>query len=593
MVSFCAFPEGAIEMELLQNKKRMIIVAAIIALLAVWGGWLAMKSEESSGQETQPYKGHGGTFKNTLADMDTPDPSIVYQNGYYYMAFTHNGADVMLMKSRTLDFKNAVSKVVWYPPVNEMYSANLWAPEIQYLRGKWYIYFAADNGVNENHRMYALEADTDDPFGTYTFKGQVGDDTNKWAIDGLALEHEGKLYFVWSGWEDDVNIRQNTYIAPMSDPVTISGPRVLLSEPDLEWERQGGPPYINEGQAILHKDGRVFIMYSGAGSWTPFYSLGLLSLKPGADPLVPGNWEKSAEPLLVMDEEAGVFGPGHNTFVTSPDGSENWIVYHATSGRFDGWSNRKARAQRIDWNEQGLPVIGKPLSLDTAIAVPSGSGVYPSAEAARKDGLIAFDLIPGRENMEMPLLIHYRNTTGSVKSVDILVNGDKAGAVDLPETPVEAVGYAYSTVKLPLPDNTIAFPAPSEGLQIAAFEIPRYEAENAQAQGEASAESNPFAAGWGIMKLGSADGDSVIFSNLSVPERGRYKVRLAVSNPSGKEQRLDITANGATESVKVPVTERNQFKVVETEFNLRSGSFEIKLEETTGQLMLDYMDLTR
>src|SRR5690606_10451480 len=100
-------------------------------------------------------------------------------------------------------------------------------------------------------------------------------------------------------------------------------------------------------------------------------------------------------PFMQMDQEAGVFGPGHNTFVKSPDGSEDWIIYHATSGLHDGWSNRKARAQKITWDEDGLPVLGSPLSLDTAIEVPSGSGVFRAKHAVRTAaGGLEFDLIP-------------------------------------------------------------------------------------------------------------------------------------------------------------------------------------------------------
>lgn len=248
-----------------RKRRNLIYIASgwiVIALIMViWGVvWLKEDHQYLAAAE---YKGHGGTFKNTLADIDTPDPSVINKDGYYYMTFTHNGADVMVMKSRTLDFRGAQKKVVWYPPMETMYSANIWAPEIQYIRGKWYIYFAADNGLNENHRMYALEAVSDDPLGEYEFKGQITDDTNKWAIDGLVMEYEEKLYFVWSGWEGDVNIQQNTYIAPMSDPLTISGPRVKISVPELEWEKAGGPPYIHEGHSILQHNGRLFIVYSG------------------------------------------------------------------------------------------------------------------------------------------------------------------------------------------------------------------------------------------------------------------------------------------------------------------------------------------
>lgn len=542
------------------------------------------------------YNGHGGTFKNTLAEIDTPDPSVVYRDGYYYMTFTHNGADVMIMKSRTLDFRQSQRKTVWYPPLDTTYSADLWAPEIQYIQGKWYIYFAADDGTNENHRMYVLEADTDDPMGSYTFKGQVKDETNKWAIDGLTMEHEGKLYFVWSGWEGDVNVQQNTYIAPMSDPLTISGPRVLLNEPTLDWEKAGGPPYINEGQSILKKDDRLFIVYSGAGSWTPFYSLGLLALTPGTDPLVASNWKKSEQPLLQMDDEAGVYGPGHNSFVASPDGTEEWIVYHATSGSDDGWNNRKARAQRVSWTADGMPEFGKPFSLDTAIEAPAGAGVIKAKQAGDR---AEFDGIPAAFDTTAPLLIHYRNTSGNAQSVDLVVNGEKASAaIELAPTKAKKTGYAYAQVALTQSNNNvISLPAGLEGLEIEAIEIPRYEAENAQAEGKSEATENPFASGWGVAKLvPSGDdkaADMVKFTNISVPEKRDYTLRIAASNPGEQSATLKVTIDdGKAQTVEVNKTDRNEFVPVKVTASLKAGIHTIKVEAVTGKLSIDYIDIT-
>ncbi|AZN43459.1 carbohydrate-binding protein [Paenibacillus albus] len=553
------------------------------------------------------YNGHGGTFKNTLAEMDTPDPSVIYQDGYYYMTFTHNGADVMVMKSRTLDFRQAQSKTVWNPPIDTAYSANLWAPEIQYIQGKWYIYFAADDGLNENHRMYVLEADTDDPMGDYTFKGQVKDETNKWAIDGLAMEHEGKLYFVWSGWEGDVNVQQNTYIAPMSDPLTISGPRVLLNEPTLDWEQAGGPPYIDEGQSILKKAGRLFIVYSGAGSWTPFYSLGMLALDPGTDPLVAANWKKSEQPLLQMDEQAGVFGPGHNSFVTSPDGTEDWIVYHATTSSSDGWNNRRARAQRVSWNEAGMPEFGKPLSLATAIAVPTGAGVIKSEYAKKAGERVEFDGIPATLAAEVPLLIHYRNTSGGSLPVDLLVNGDKMAApVELAPTKVEQTGYVYTQAALQQSDNNvISLPAAIAGLETTAIEIPRYEAESAEFKGSTEMEENLFASGLGVVKLapsGEAGGtgnagkvkstSTVQFTNIAVPEKRDYTLRIAASNAGKQTARLKVVIDGEkTMTVEVAKTKRNQFVPVDVTVSLKAGVHMIHMETVSDQVSMDYIDI--
>jgi GH43 family beta-xylosidase len=579
------------------NRTILLTAAAIVLAAAVTiAGVVMIKGGARYEQLNASYNGHGGTFKNTLAEIDTPDPSIVYMDGFYYMTFTHNGADIMVMKSRTLDFKQAQRKVVWYPPVGAMYSANLWAPEIQFIRGKWYIYFAADDGRNENHRMYALQADTEDPMGTYTFKGQITDETNKWAIDGLVLEREEKLYFVWSGWEGDVNIAQNTYIAPMSDPLTISGPRVLISEPKLEWERAGGPPYINEGHSVLRKDGRVFIVYSGAGSWTPFYSLGMLTLETGADPLNAADWKKSEEPILAMSAEAGVYGPGHNTFVTSPDGKEDWIVYHATSGIHDGWNNRKARAQRIEWSEEGTPKIGAPLSLETAIRSPSGTGVFMKEHAKLEAGSVQFDLIPSSIETLAPILIHYRNAMGRSVMTDLSVNGSKQGTVELKPTSEDETGYAYAAAALREGQNSVAL-SMSDGqspTEILAIELPRYEAEYAQTGERGETEANPYGSGGGVVQVYEGEGTAVTFAHVSVPDGGAYRLIFGISNFSGQDQQLGISINqGKWQKVAIPQTERNIFVTVELTAGLNGGENEIIVGNSTGAFIIDYMDVMK
>src|SRR5690606_37083212 len=132
-----------------------------------------------------------------------------------------------------------------------------------------------------------------------------------------------------------------------------------------------------------------------------------LSLKEGGDPLNPEHWTKSQEPLMTLSGQTKVYGPGHNSFATSPDGTEDWIIYHATTGMSDGWNNRKARAQKITWDEAtGMPTFGEPLSLDTAIPVPSGEGVFKAEHAVQEGTSLTYDLIPAAMNTEAPLLVH-------------------------------------------------------------------------------------------------------------------------------------------------------------------------------------------
>ena len=83
------------------------------------------------------------------------------------------------------------------------------------------------------------------------------------------------------------------------------------------------------------------------------------------------SWKKVQSP--VFQQAAGIYGPAHNGFFKSPDGSEDWIVYHANSNAADGcWTRGTTRVRRFDWNADGTPNFGTPLPLAADVRVPSG-----------------------------------------------------------------------------------------------------------------------------------------------------------------------------------------------------------------------------
>ncbi|MEJ1237535.1 glycoside hydrolase family 43 protein [Chryseolinea sp. T2] len=319
------------------------------------------------------------TFTNPLLPSG-PDPWNIYVDGYYYYTNTL-GNRVDIWKTKDLSqLKTAERKTIWTPPPNTMYSKQLWAPEIHHLNGKWYAYFAADDGNNDHHRMYVLENSSSDPMtGTWNFKGKVADQDDKWAIDGSVFEHHGKLYFIWSGWEGDKNGRQDIYIAEMENPWTIRGRRVRISKPELDWERHGDlnnpndPPHVdvNEGPQFLKHGKNVFIVYSASACWTDFYALGMLQADKSADLLDPSSWKKSEKPVFNQSTANGVFAPGHNSFFKSPDGQEDWILYHANDESGQGCGNKRSpRAQKFTWMND-LPVFGEPLKAGVPLPAPS------------------------------------------------------------------------------------------------------------------------------------------------------------------------------------------------------------------------------
>jgi GH43 family beta-xylosidase len=297
-----------------------------------------------------------GDQKNVLV-ADGEDPWVISHEKYLYYCTVNRGKkEILVSKFKELkDMATAPMIKVW-PGENDnvLDFIEIWSPELQFLDGKWYIYFALYDGINASERMYVLEGTSTDPQGEYAFKGKLEIPTDRWAIDGSVLETEqGEKYFIWSGWEGFTNSSQNIYIAKISNPWTITSDRVCISRPEYEWEKQGYP-YVNEGPQALVRNGKIFIIYSASGSWTDDYCLGQLTYV-GGDVLSPSSWKK--EPQPVFSKTDSIFAPGHASFVRIKD--EDWIIYHAARSSHAGWA-RQIRSKNFTWNDDGSPNFGKP-----------------------------------------------------------------------------------------------------------------------------------------------------------------------------------------------------------------------------------------
>ncbi|MDX2163423.1 MAG: family 43 glycosylhydrolase [bacterium] len=340
--------------------KRLTLVSLLVSMLIA----------------AAPAAANECAFENPLIQFGQ-DPSVIYVDGMYYLVQSTAGTLVLHAADTLTGLGRTQPVPIFTPPPAQPYSYDLWAPELYYHEptGEWFVYIAATSspGLNATHRMYAIQADSDDPLGSWSFRGKVYDPANDfWAIDGAVFTWDDQLYMVWSGWETTQgDFPQNLYIAPMSDPLTISGERVLISEPDQPWEMSVAQ--LQEGpQPFIYED-TLSIVYSADASWSAAYSLGLLHLT-GDDPLDPAAWTKIGPIFDRYDGEAGsVYGPGHNASpVPSPDGRESWLVYHAIASEFGGWAERGIHAQPFTWNPDGTPYFGDPIPDEIPVDLPSG-----------------------------------------------------------------------------------------------------------------------------------------------------------------------------------------------------------------------------
>lgn len=320
-------------------------------------------------------------YQNPLLEK-MADPFIYkHTDGFYYFIASAPEFDrIELRRSETIDgLREAKPVTLWTKHQDGPLSSLIWAPEIHYIEGKWYIYFAAAPNEEAHpehktfqHRMYVIENESPNPLeGTWTEKGQVKTNWESFALDATVFQQNGIWYYVWAQKDPAILGNSNLYIAEMENPWTLKANQVMLTKPELEWELKKIP--VNEGPAVLKRNGKIFITYS-ASATDENYAMGLLTANENDDLLNPDAWTKSKEPVFKTSEENQKFGPGHNSFTVSEDGLTDLLVYHARDQKTGGGealndAGRHACVQPFSYDAHGFPQFGVPVKNAKAASI--------------------------------------------------------------------------------------------------------------------------------------------------------------------------------------------------------------------------------
>ncbi len=331
------------------------------------------------------------------------DPWLFKYDGNYYYIATGGTSLLLYCASNLADFPTAAGKVIYKPESGKAWSADLWSPEIHYFSAEdvgadnagWYCFLGSDSGkadetgsVFGGQRAYVIKClDGDNLLGRWgnPVTGEVNvpqliafpdSDYNDAELCGgcSVLRIDGKPYitFISEAGRGTSDFHQMICIAEFENPWTVVGTPGIICTPTYDWEAGGYgestskpgnwyPKVVEGATAVYGDDGSVFIVYSGSGYWTPYYSLGQLTYT-GGDPKSAENWSKKPTPILTKSDS--LCGTGHASYLTDYDGNR-WICYHAYRGTTTA---------------NGRNAFVEPYSADAANGVVIGAGTTLPAE---------------------------------------------------------------------------------------------------------------------------------------------------------------------------------------------------------------------
>ncbi len=284
---------------------------------------------------------------------------MLKHNGEYYAYGTvpPDKLTIPVLHSRDL--------VSWQPlgdalALNDDAFEALWAPEVAYDNGTFYMYYSAGGEEGEGHQLRVATATR--PSGPFEDGGVVLTPDDPFTIDAHPFrDDDGQWYLYYCrdflDSEGDERVGTGIVVDRLVGMTGLAGERRTVVRPHAEWqlyERQREwhgrvwDWYTVEGPFVRKHDGRYYCFYSG-GAWKePNYGV---SYAVADHPMGPFVSTPGADgPKLLRTRPGQVIGPGHASVVHGPDNIHEYIVYHAWDPQH---SKRFMRIDRLDWSVEG------------------------------------------------------------------------------------------------------------------------------------------------------------------------------------------------------------------------------------------------
>ncbi|MBQ1933685.1 MAG: family 43 glycosylhydrolase [Clostridia bacterium] len=327
------------------------------------------------------------TLENPIATF--ADPSVYYYEGWYYYTYSKDYAGkpgLWLTRATNIaDLGKTEPMMVWSASQAGSDMKSLWAPQIYFLDGKWYIYATcSEEGTSEASRRFPFVwvGNGALPLDGFKLHGKIDNyDTSVHSyLSPRIIEHGGVRYLVCGGFfraEDKVAGQkhyQRLFIGELESPTKFKTGMTVIAQPTQTWEGTGKVQILEGPFPIYAPGGTLYIAYAAGETSGNEYCTGLLKFTGTENDKLTdrSKWQKLNDPLQFMDYDNKVYSPGAMVFVRDPAGETLWGIFHVKYYPNVGYNHRILYAMPVTF-EGELPVMSAPAHSDVTYQMTMNS----------------------------------------------------------------------------------------------------------------------------------------------------------------------------------------------------------------------------
>lgn len=329
-------------------KMKVTYIKSAPVLLAALALTSQLAGCAAGTNDTLPMYADDGYYQNPVIAVSTPDPTAIRaRDGFFYLYATEDIPNTPIYRSADLVDWELVgtaftreSRPQWNP------KGKLWAPDINYVNGKYMLYYAKSTWGGEWDCGIGV-ATADQPQGPFTDHGALFVSKEikvRNSIDAEMVQYEGHNYLFWGSFHGIYGVE-----------LTADGLRV----------KDGATPQKVAGDFMegtyIHHRGDYWYLFGSAGTCCDGERSTYHVIVGRSSSLFGPYLDKEGRPLLdnhyttVLHRSDEVIGPGHNGEIFTDDEGADWMLYHGFSAK-DPHKGRLVWLDRVEWID-GWPHI--------------------------------------------------------------------------------------------------------------------------------------------------------------------------------------------------------------------------------------------